>query len=51
MKKELISELFQQFENAVYNYNGIECWSARELQDILGYLRWENFFKVIEKAK
>jgi DNA-damage-inducible protein D len=51
MKKELIAELFTQFENACYNYKGIECWSARELQPILGYLRWENFANAIEKAK
>jgi DNA-damage-inducible protein D len=51
MKKELIAELFLQFENAVYDYKGIECWSARELQQILGYTEWRNFLKVIDKAK
>ena len=51
MKQELIIELFQQFEKACYDYKGIECWSARELQDILGYTEWRNFLKVIEKAK
>jgi DNA-damage-inducible protein D len=30
---------------------GIECWSARELQLLLGYNKWENFQKVIQKAK
>jgi DNA-damage-inducible protein D len=43
--------LFEQFENACYDYNGIECWSARELQSILGYSKWDNFLNVIEKAK
>ncbi len=47
----MIAELFQQFEEAVYDYKGIECWSARELQDVLGYTKWDNFLKVIEKAK
>jgi DNA-damage-inducible protein D len=51
MKKELITELFLQFEQACYDYKGIECWSARELQPILGYLRWENFANAIGKAK
>jgi DNA-damage-inducible protein D len=51
MKKELIQELFEQYENACYLYNGIECWSARELQTILGYTKWDNFVKVIDKAK
>lgn len=51
MKKEQIQLLFEQFENAVYEFKGIECWSARELQVILGYSEWRNFVKVIEKAK
>lgn len=51
MKKEVIVELFSQFEQACYNYNGIECWSARELQEILGYSKWTNFINVIDKAK
>ena len=28
-----------------------ECWSARELQQLLGYSLWQNFCKVIAKAK
>jgi len=51
MKKEMIAALFTQFEQACYVYKGIECWSARELQPILGYARWENFANAIEKAK
>lgn len=51
MKKELIIQLLERFENTCYVYNNIECWSARELQEILGYAKWDNFLKVIEKAK
>lgn len=51
MKKEQIKQLFEQFERACYIINDIECWSARELQIILGYTKWENFYKVIVKAK
>jgi DNA-damage-inducible protein D len=51
MKKELIKELLEKFENACYLFQGIECWSSRELQNILGYTKWDNFLKVIEKAK
>ena len=51
MKQELIIELFNKFEAACYIYNDIECWSARELQEILGYTKWDNFIKVIDKAK
>jgi DNA-damage-inducible protein D len=51
MKKENIQKLFEQFENACYDYKGIECWSARELQTIFNYAEWRNFLKVIDKAK
>ena len=51
MKKEVIVELFGKFEQACHIYNGIECWSARELQEILGYSKWTNFLNVIDKAK
>lgn len=51
MKKELIEELFLKFEKASHLYNDIECWSARDLQEILNYTKWDNFLKVIEKAK
>lgn len=51
MKKELITGLFQKFEEACYLFKNLECWSARELQEILGYAEWRNFLKVVEKAK
>ncbi len=51
MKQEFITRLFEKFESACYIYQGLECWSARELQEILNYTKWDNFLKVIEKAK
>ncbi|MFA6832046.1 MAG: DNA damage-inducible protein D [Bacteroidaceae bacterium] len=51
MKKEVIQELYNGFETAAVEIEGVECWSARELQSLLGYSKWENFSKVIEKAK
>lgn len=51
MKKEFITELFKKFEDACYDYEGVECWSARELQPILGYSQWKNFKNVVDKAK
>lgn len=51
MKIDEIIELFQRFESAASEYEGIECWSARDLQLLLGYSKWENFEKVILKAK
>ena len=51
MKKEMIHELFEKFEQACYDYKGIECWSARELQELFNYSEWRNFVKVVDKAK
>lgn len=51
MKSEEIIALFQQFEAVSSDVEGVECWSARELQKLLGYSKWENFEKVIQKAK
>ena len=28
----------------------VEVWFARELQEILGYARWENFIVAIQRA-
>lgn len=51
MKTEEIKQLFEQFENASSTIEEVECWSARELQKLLGYSKWENFENVILKAK
>lgn len=51
MKKEDITALFKQFEQASCEIEGVECWSARELCPILGYTQWRNFVNAIDKAK
>ena len=51
MKSEDIKQLFAQFEQAACEVNQVECWSARELCKLLGYTLWQNFTKVIDKAK
>jgi len=50
VKKELIAELFGKYEKARAMIDGVECWSARDLQEILGYTKWDNFRNIIEKA-
>ena len=50
MKKELIAELFSKFEEACYNLDGLECWSAPELQEVFAYKDWRNFAKTIHKT-
>jgi DNA-damage-inducible protein D len=51
MKSNEIKALFNNFEAAAAEIEGVECWSARELQLLLGYSQWRNFAKIIEKAK
>jgi DNA-damage-inducible protein D len=51
MDIELIQQLFGRFESIRLMVEDVECWSARELQVILGYSKWDNFVNVIDKAK
>ncbi len=51
MKKEVIVKLHSAFEEAAYQEDGIEYWSARELQGLLGYSDWRNFLNAINKAR
>ena len=53
MKKEVITKLHSEFEQIVQieDETGMEFWLARDLQSLLGYAKWDNFAKVIEKAK
>ena len=50
MNKKQSELLFTRFEEIRNEIEGVEFWSARDLQDILGYARWENFYKSIQKA-
>jgi DNA-damage-inducible protein D len=50
MKSEIIDRYRSSFEQCARQYQGVECWSARELQPLLGYEKWQNFVEVIEKA-
>jgi DNA-damage-inducible protein D len=52
MKKEIIKSLTQNFEDyANTTESGVEFWLARDLQHLLGYSKWDNFIKVVNKAK
>ena len=50
MKTEEIKQLFADFESAASEIEGVECW-RKDMQILLGYTKWENFEKVIQKAK
>ena len=52
MKTELIYSLTEHFEaHAQQTSSGVELWLARDLQHLLGYAKWENFVKVVNKAE
>jgi len=51
MKSEEIKTLFEKFEAIACEYQGVECWSARDLSALLGYNRWDKFQNVIYKAR
>ncbi len=52
MKKELVKSLTDNFQDhSNTTDNGIEFWFARDIQHLLGYSEWRNFFNVIIKAK
>ncbi|GHT20354.1 DNA damage-inducible protein D [Bacteroidia bacterium] len=51
IKTDEVQKLFSQFEAVASEYNGLECWSARELQSLLGYTQWRNFVGIIDRAK
>jgi DNA-damage-inducible protein D len=52
MKRQLITKLHATLEKLVHKETstGTEFWLARDLQEVLGYVRWSNFERVIKKA-
>ncbi len=56
MDKKLILQYKSSFDSIVRhiesndNQGQVEVWYARELQTILGYVRWENFLVAIGRA-
>lgn len=52
MNPETMQNMQRQFDDMAHQVPGenIEFWFARELQEPLGYARWENFFKAIQRA-
>lgn len=52
MDKKRIEVFKQQYDLIVHNYEdgNVEFWFARDLMTLLGYERWENFDKAINRA-
>ena len=51
MEKSIILFLSKKFEDCVSEFEGVECWSARDLQNLLEYAKWDNFKEVVERAR
>ena len=48
-----LKSIFDTIAHFINNENDseqVEVWYARELQDLLGYARWENFIVAINRA-
>lgn len=52
MDSKFIAKIKTAFDNVIQRdaENQIEFWYARDLMPLLGYERWENFDKVIQRA-
>jgi DNA-damage-inducible protein D len=52
MQPDILKSLWERFEGASHTTeDGLTFWSARDLQTLLGYERWENFSTAIQRAK
>ena len=51
METQQIIKLKSDFDKIVHNEDGVEYWLARELQTVLGYKTWENFYEAIIRAQ
>ncbi len=53
MEKKQIKIIKDSFDRSLQHYENteVEYWYARDLMKLLGYERWENFEKAIERAK
>jgi DNA-damage-inducible protein D len=52
MNKESIKKMQNQFDSMAHTVpkEKIEFWFARELQEPMGYARWENFLTALNRA-
>lgn len=52
MNREVIQRMQGQFDAITHTVpdEGVEFWFARDLQEPLGYARWENFLTAIQRA-
>ena len=52
MQTDLVQSLTSTFESySQQTDGGVEFWLARDLQNLLGYTKWDNFLNVVSKAR
>ena len=52
VSSETIEDLISAFEDAAQcDDAGNEFWFARDLQQLLGYAKWDNFLTVVQRAR
>ena len=52
MDKQIVVRLHSSFEAMAQKFpnSDTDFWCARDLQMLLGYTKWENFSRVVDKA-
>jgi DNA-damage-inducible protein D len=52
MNTELIQQMQSRFDSLAQTLPGeiVEFWFARDMQEPLGYTRWENFLTAIKRS-
>lgn len=50
INRHRLAKLTATFDEHKFSYDGVEAWSARDLQCLLGYDTWHNFRNAIERA-
>lgn len=49
--KKITKKQYKYFDDIKHiDENGMEYWYARELTEVLDYVEWINFIKVIDRA-
>ena len=45
-----VAKLRERFEEKKFTYEGVEAWSGRDLQGLLGYAMWQDFRNAMDRA-
>ena len=51
MEKRTIETYKKKFDDIRHETDGVDYWYAREIMELLEYAKWQNFEKIVTKAK